>query len=262
MPVAETNNGHKINYEVHGNSDSEHIIIFSHGNGNCLADWHTLGYVDVLARDYRLVLYDALGYGKSDKPSQTAEYTPERRAEDVITVLDTLGIKKAHFFGASIGGSLGFVLTELYPDRFVSFIIGSAHPYGDTQPIGCNLFGPEFRELLAQEGIAGFVTAMEERYLGRRFHEGVRVNYLQNDPQALISANTPEWRDRSSTLSNITVPVLLFAGDQDPVSEYQAEIASHIPNCQVEILKDTDHAEAYWKGVELVAPLIARFLRH
>jgi len=251
------NKGFNINYKVYG--DADNTLIFSHGNGNCIKDWLTLGYVDKLAPHFRLVLMDALGYGESDKPLDAKQYTPERRAEDVIAVLDDLDIGQANFFGSSMGGSLGFVLADLYQERFLSFIIGSAHPYGSSQPVGCNLFGEEFRELLAMRGMRGFVKEMEEKYLGRRFHEGVRAQYLKNNPQAMIAANTPEWPDRSHCLRNITVPVLLFAGDQDPVSEYQATIAKQIPHSQVSILADTDHADSYWNSAK-IAPLIKKFI--
>lgn len=251
--------GFNIYCEVHGDSSSKQTLIFCHGNGNCVNDWKTLGYVAKLAPHFRLILVDALGYGMSDKPLDSAQYTSDRRAEDVVAVLDAFGVEKAHFFGSSIGGSVGFVLADLYPNRFFSFSIGCAHPYGSTQPVGCNLFGKEFQELLARDGIEGFVKEVEEKYLGRPFCEGVREQYLKNDAAAMIAANTPVWPDRSYCLEKISVPVLLFAGDKDPVSSHQYEIAGRIRDCEVHILPDTDHADTYWNSCK-TAPIVRDFL--
>jgi pimeloyl-ACP methyl ester carboxylesterase len=259
MSTVLTKEGFNLNYEVHGQAGKPAIIL-SHGNGNSLSDWKSLGYVEKLSPNFQLILMDALGYGDSDKPLDQNQYTPERRAADVISVLDHLHIPKAHFFGNSIGGSLGFVLADLYQDRFLSFIIASAHPYGSTQPIGSNLFGEDFRTCLNTEGMQGFVTDLESRFLGRPFDPRVRSRYLQNNPHSLAIANTPLWPDRSSSLKYIQVPVLLFAGELDPVHQYLSEIKSQIPNCRTEILANTDHCDAYWDSSK-AAPLIESFIK-
>lgn len=254
-----TNDNLQIYCEVH-NPTATQTIIFAHGNGNSVQDWHTLGFVEKLAPYFRLILIDAIGYGNSDKPTNPERYTPEKRAEDVIAVLDALDIDQAHFFGNSIGGSLGFVLANLYPKRFKSFIIGSAHPYGSSEPNGCNLFPKEFRDLMAQGGMQAFVNIVEKQFLKKPFRAGVRERYLQNNPQAMIAANTPEWPNRSTCLGHINVPVLLYAGALDPVAELQSKIKEKIhSNVEIVILPDTDHADAYWQS-EKTAPLIKRFI--
>lgn len=263
MPTAKNIHDFNLNYEIHGNPKGKHAIVFAHGNGNCLEDWKNLGFVSKLALalpNTCIIIMDALGYGKSDKPTHHKHYTPEERAKDVIAVLKHADISEATFFGNSIGGSLGFVLADLYPEYFNAFIIGSAHPYGNAEPIGCNLFDENFRNTMKEHGMKALVLDLEEKYLQRKFHDAVRPLFLQNDAAAIIAANTPTWPDRSDKLSRIAVPVLLFAGDKDPVSGFQAAIAEHIPDSMVTILKDTDHADAYW-GSDRVVPLIVRFIK-
>jgi pimeloyl-ACP methyl ester carboxylesterase len=258
-----TKQSFSINYETYGPSTAAVSIIFAHGNGNCVEDWYKLGYVDKLTAslpEVRLVFMDALGYGQSDKPTAPEDYTPERRAEDVICLLDHLKLDKTVFFGASIGGSLGFVLADLYPERFSAFIIGSAHPYGLSQPIGCNIFDATFRETIKTSGMLAFVTELETRFLKKPFDPAVRPQYIKNDADAIVAANTPDWPDRSAILSTIQVPTLLFAGADDPVSEFQATIASKISNAEVTILPQTDHCDAYWDSKKVVS-VIAEFIR-
>ncbi len=255
MTTAVTPQGFKLNYKVLGPADASETIIFAHGNGNCVKDWQGLGYVERFSK-YRVILMDALGYGESDKPHAKEHYTAERRAEDVITVLDNLSLNDpVHFFGASVGGSIGFVLADLYPERFKSFIISSAHPWGTSEPIGANLFTEEFRNIMLDRGMKGFVEEIEEKYLGCKFDARVRPNYLSNDPIALAAANDHEWKNRGGVLSKIAVPVLLIAGDQDPVAQFQEKIAQEIPNAEVVILNDTDHAGAYWHSAKVAEPV-------
>lgn len=244
--------------EVH-NPTASNTLILAHGNGNSVEDWHTLGFVEKLSCKYRLVLMDAIGYGNSSKPYDPARYSSEKRAEDLITVMDQLQITRAHFFGISIGGSLGFVLADLYPKRFLSFIIGSAHPYGSSEPIGCNLFPKEFCNIMIEKGMDAFVEIVEKEFLKRPFIKGVRERYLENDPRAIAAANAPTWPNRIECLTRIFVPVLLYAGELDPVSKFQHPIASQIKKADVQILQNIDHADAYWQS-EKVAPIVNHFL--
>lgn len=114
-----------IHYEVVGNGKDD--IVFHHGNGNCIQDWHTLGFVDALKDDFKLILIDSRGYGKSSKPHDPQEYSLQSRADDTIAVLDQENIQQAHFLGASTGAAIGLLLAKFYPNRLRSYIF--ATPY-------------------------------------------------------------------------------------------------------------------------------------
>ena len=259
MPKITTPKGFKINYLVVGNLNTDQTVILSHGNGNCLDDWRALGYVEKLSPYFRLILMDALGYGESDKPIDPLQYTSVRRAEDLIAVLDALKIDKVHFFGNSIGGSVGFVLAHLYPKRFFSFMIGSAHPYGSKEPIGCNIYPKTFLDRFVKDGAVKFVECMEKDFVGESFPKEVKANFLRNNSAVIVAANTPKWPDYSSYLSDIVVPVMLFAGELDPVSRFLPDVASKIPDCIVNILKEKTHAQCYWDS-DLIVPIIRDFI--
>ena len=255
-------NGYSIHYEIAGNfkAPNERTIIFVNGNGNCIDDWRYLGYLKPLeAEGFRIILMDALGYGFSDKPIIPSEYSTERRAADVIALMDVLNIKECHFFGASIGGSLGFVLASLYPNRFLSFILGMAHAYGSTKEPS-NIFSAEIKKLLTELSMEQVVEHYEF-LLGRRFPVGVRENFINNNAKALIAANTITWPDYSSFLSQIKVPVLLYAGEleQQLLPSIKA-CCDQIPDCTFKIIPGKTHAEVYWDGQE-IAPLLIHFLK-
>ena len=124
MPYAVNGIVH-IYYEVEGEGTP---LVLGHGAGAEASFWSNYGYVDSLKQDYQLVLFDTRGHGKSDKPHEVSDYGLNC-ADDVIAILDTLGIQKAHYLGYSMGGWIGYKLALHYADRFFSFCIGGMSPY-------------------------------------------------------------------------------------------------------------------------------------
>ncbi len=106
-------------------------IIFLHFSGANLMMWQRV--VSYFQDRYRVVLMDLRGHGKSDAPE--GGYHMDVMAEDVITVLDQLGIEKAHIVGSSLGAEVGLSLAANHPDRVISLILDGAMnseygPYG------------------------------------------------------------------------------------------------------------------------------------
>lgn len=125
MPYAD-NQGVRIHYQVEGDGPP---LVLQHGFLQSIEDWHECDYVDALKRDYRLILVDARGHGASDKPHEPGAYPLENRVGDVVTVLDALAIQKAHFWGYSMGGWIGFGMAIFVPRRVDRIVIGGQHPY-------------------------------------------------------------------------------------------------------------------------------------
>jgi pimeloyl-ACP methyl ester carboxylesterase len=113
VPYA-NNAGIRIHYEVEGTGAA---LLLQHGFTQCLEDWFECGYVAALRPRYQLILVDARGHGGSDKPHDEASYTLDRQAADVTTVLDAVGVEKAHFWGYSMGGYIGFGMAKHAPER-------------------------------------------------------------------------------------------------------------------------------------------------
>jgi pimeloyl-ACP methyl ester carboxylesterase len=86
---------------------------------------------------------DARGHGESDKPHDPAAYALALRVGDVVAVLDSLAIEKAHYWGYSMGGWIGFGMAKYAPERLHSLVIGGAHPYERKLPPSSRLDGAE-----------------------------------------------------------------------------------------------------------------------
>lgn len=147
-----------------------------------MESWYDYGYVSALKNDYRLVLLDSRGHGASDKPHRLEAYELKKRVDDVVAVLDDLGIAQAHFFGYSMGGWIGFGVARYAPERFRSLIIGGQHPYTQNMNWLRQLvrYGVENRPELS-------VAIWEENFFGTLSSE-IRERMIAYDYEALLAA--------------------------------------------------------------------------
>lgn len=124
MPFFE-NEGVKIHYEVEGNGPD---LIMIHGfAANIEINWRLTNWIKALKESNRLILVDCRGDGKSDKPTDPAQYG-KKMMEDMVKLMDHLSIEKANFFGYSMGGSITFGLLLHEPNRVKSVILGGFIP--------------------------------------------------------------------------------------------------------------------------------------
>jgi pimeloyl-ACP methyl ester carboxylesterase len=244
MPYAH-NDGVAIHYRTEGEGTP---LVLQHGLTQSLEDWAEFGYAQELRHTYRLILIDARGHGGSDKPHDPDAYDLALLAGDVVSVLDDLGIRQAHYFGYSLGGWIGFGLARYAPERFLSLILGGAHAYAeDMQP---------FRDIMPRD-LQAFMASMERIY-GPFLSPALRERLQQNDLQALsiLPQDRPSMAD---ILPSIAVPCLLFAGEADPRFENARQCARSIPNATFFSLPGRDHAGTFPARGE-VLPHIKEFL--
>jgi len=247
MPYA-NNNGVKIYYEVEGEGPP---LLMHHGSGTLLESWRDLGYVKALENDYCLVLMDARGHGKSDKPHNPEAYTMEQRVGDVVAVLDHTGVDRTHFFGYSYGGRVGFELAKLAPQRVRSMIIGGfgARTWKtDAKMIQFWESGPK-----ALEGLVAAIIQLGP------ISPGLKAGLLANDPQAILALLRFPWPDLEGDLSRMIIPFLIFAGEADDLFPDAQAAAKHLPDVTFVSFPGLDHLQAAFRS-DLVLPHIKKFL--
>ena len=246
MPYA-NNNGINIYYEVEGEGPP---LVLHHGLTGFLESWRDLGYVDSLRNDYRLILMDARGHGKSDKPHEPEAYTMEHRVGDVTAVLDDLDISSAHFYGYSYGGRIGFELAKLAPERVRSLIIGGAGVRGMNPD-----FAKEMIQLL-EAGPEAIVAVFEQ---AGPISADMKARLLANDCEALIAISKSPWPDLEDDLPSMPMPFFLFAGESDPAFPTIEEASKRLPDVTYVPLPGLDHIQAASRS-DLVLPHIKEFL--
>jgi pimeloyl-ACP methyl ester carboxylesterase len=256
MPYA-TNpvDGTRIHYEVEGTGPS---LVLHVGFLGRLQDWYRFGVVDALRDDHTLILIDPRGQGASNKPHDVDSYLIERFVEDVIAVLDSLHVDRAHFFGYSMGAQIGFAAGVFNPDRFSSLILGGCHPYFDQPATVVMPTVQEEADVLLQ-GMDEFVERVEQTY-GKLAPER-RVEWLENDNRAL-AANTlamERYPDISESIQHVSLPTLLYCGTADDTFAGVQKAGQAMPNATVVALENMNHAQAFRESAHIL-PHVRSFL--
>ena len=92
------------------------------------SDWWPDEFIERLSQDYRVILIDNRGAGRTDAPDM--EYSIPMMARDTVSLMGALGIDKAHVMGISMGGMIAQEIALLFPDAV------------DKLALGCTNCGP------------------------------------------------------------------------------------------------------------------------
>ena len=237
-----------IYYEVEGKGPP---LVMLHGLLSSLEDYKETGFVDALKDDFQIILMDLRGHGKSDKPHNPEKYAIENIVGDVTTVMDSLGIETASFFGYSYGGGIAFELVRYAPERVKALVVGGSGPKKPS---------PEF-----YEGLLKSVETMMDG-LASRLEQGSVISpgdarFLANDLEA-IGAMCQAVGSSPSLMEDVPgmdIPVLLFAGEMDTGFPDVREASELLPDVTFIPLPGLDHMQAGSRP-ELVVPHIKKFL--
>ena len=216
-----TVNGVTLHYEVAGEGKP---VVLVHGNGE---DHHLfdVGIGQLVAAGYKVYAPDSRGHGLNEPLS---EYHYADMAEDMYQFIQKLKIWKPAFYGFSDGGIIGLMLAIRHPDCLSALAIS-----------GTNL-SPE-----------GLIPSFVEEYTAMN----------QKKPDPLITLMLTEPHIDPETLKDISIPVLVTAGENDLILQSETEkIAGLIPNADLQILKGHDHG-SYVAGSGMIGELLIRFLK-
>ncbi len=254
MPDA-TNHGLRIHHEVEGGGPP---LVLLHGLTGSGERWRDTGYVDGLKDRFQLVLIDAPGHGRSDKPHDPAAYGRLRQAANVVAVLDDLGIDAAHVWGHSMGGDVALTLGRRYPERINALVITGYSPFAAE--------GEEKAEMAAwaadlRGGMAGFVSGYEQRH--GALPDDARRRWLENDSEALAAcvATMISESDGSQVtdLPEIAAPVMFLVGSEEPFVDLARQAAALLPKGVFVPLPGLDHVQTFFRS-DILLPHVEQFL--
>nr|WP_315182302.1 3-oxoadipate enol-lactonase [uncultured Albidiferax sp.] len=195
-------------------------LILSNSLGTTLEMWDP--QVAAFSEHYRVIRYDTRGHGGS--PITPGPYSFADLGQDVLAVLDALGIERAAFCGISMGGHTGLWLGVHAGARFNAIVVcNSAAKIGTPQ-------GWNERAAMVREGGQASMQVLAESSPGRWFS----AEFANAQPatvqraQAWIAGIAPQGyaaccealavSDLRNDLHRITTPTLLLAGVSDPVT--------------------------------------------
>lgn len=228
-----TSNDAEINYQTFG--DANHpAIVFSNSLGTKYSMWQP--QIDALQDDFFIICYDTRGHGASSAPQ--GPYTIDHLGQDVINLLDHLNVKKANFCGISMGGLTGQWLAIHKPEYFNHVVVCNT-----AAKIGQEQAWNDRAKLVREQGLQPIAATAASRWFTESFIQSQAqiVQSLSNDLAASSADGYASCcealakADLGEALKNITVPVLVIAGQQDPVTTVAdgQYIVDRVPNSQL-----------------------------
>jgi 3-oxoadipate enol-lactonase len=243
MPIIQAN-GIELYYELHGPEDAE-VLVLSNGVLMSTASWGL--QVPVLAKHYRLLVYDCRGMWKSDHP--IGPYTMELHADDLAALLDALNIHIAHIAGISYGAELSMAFALKYPHRVLTLFLASAVSESDAVLRGfieswsAAARSRDPRRLYEVSYMLNFSAAYIEA--NRASLEAAAARYSMLDMEAVLELLSCFDRlDLTTELHRITAPTLVLVGENDILKprKYSEHITDEIPGAEMVVVRGAGHA--------------------
>ena len=217
----------QINYELSGKKGAPAVVL-SHSLSSSLLMWNP--QMEALSPHFQVLRYDTRGHGGSDAAS--GSYTLELLAEDVIGLLDALGMDRVHFVGLSMGGMIGQCLALSHPHRLKSLALcdtASVVP-AETQPVW-----QERLEKARQKGMGALVEETLERWFTPAFLRQnppmvklIREQILATPVAGYLGcAEAIRRLNYLDRISEIKTPTLIIVGEEDPGMPVSAAEAMH-----------------------------------
>jgi 3-oxoadipate enol-lactonase len=217
MPYAAIDAGVRLYYELTGPEDGPVILQFGGG----LFGRHNFGLVnDGFRERFRLLSFDARGYGASDHPRE--RYTIDGWADDGAGLLDAVGLDSVFVHGTSMGGMIAIAFVARHPGRTIAGCADVAFAKPDLYRRTVFRVWRRMAETMPWDDFSDHVTtqAVGARFMespeGERIFELVREIVALNDPYTVRQACLAmEEMDLSPLVSQIARPLLMTNGTHD-----------------------------------------------
>ncbi|MEE4418978.1 alpha/beta fold hydrolase [Streptomyces bugieae] len=238
------------NVTVTGNPQGPTVVL-AHGFGCDQNMWRLT--VPALAEDYRVVLFDYVGSGRSDPAafSEDRYATLDGYAHDAVEVCDALDLRGAVFVGHSVSAMIGVLAAGLAPERIGALVMVAPSPrYIDDDGYRGGFSAPDIDELLAslESNYLGWSAAMAPVIMGNadrpELGEELKNSFCATDPDmARVFARTTFLSDSRNDLKSVRVPTLVLECTQDVIAprEVGAFVHQAIPGSELVTLEATGH---------------------
>ena len=216
-------NGTELNYEVHGKEGAPWLVL-SHSLACSTRMWDP--QIEAFKGTHRILAYDMRGHGASAAPK--GPYSLDMLADDVLSLLDFLQVKKSIFCGLSIGGMIGQTLALKAPQRFERMVFADTT---HTQPPEALKQWEERIQIAQTKGMAGLADSTMERWFTAPYRE-------KNPPELQKIRKLVETTPR---LKEIRMPVLAITGESDGAAGGTRYIGENIPGAKFVSLAQASH---------------------
>ncbi|MBM7439373.1 alpha/beta fold hydrolase [Streptomyces sp. HB132] len=238
------------NITVAGRVDGP-VLLLAHGFGCDQNMWRLV--LPVLAENYRVVLFDYVGSGRSAPAAWDEErYSSlEGYALDVLEVCEELDLRDVTFVGHSVSAMVGVLAAAQAPSRFSRLVMVAPSPrYIDEEGYRGGFSAEDIDELLEslESNYLGWSAAMAPVIMGNadrpELGQELTTSFCATDPDmARVFARTTFLSDSRADLKTLSVPTLVLECRQDVIAprEVGAYVHAAIPGSRLVTLEATGH---------------------
>lgn len=112
-----------LHYKIYSQQHKEWVVLV-HGAGGSSTIWYK--QVRAYRKQFNVLVVDLRGHGACEIENSPTKYTLDLVSQDILEVLDSLNIEKAHFVGISLGTMLIRQIAESNPERFHTMVLAGA----------------------------------------------------------------------------------------------------------------------------------------
>jgi pimeloyl-ACP methyl ester carboxylesterase len=215
-------NGIRTNYLEAGPGDETVLLIHGSGPGvTSYANWRLV--IPSLAEHFHVIAPDMVGFGFSERP-EGVDYGLDTWADQVVGLMDTLGIQKAHLIGNSFGGGIALRVATKHPDRVGKLVLMGSMGVPFDIPAGLErVWGYEPSVENMREVLHTFVYNREriDDELARSRYEGSIQPGFQEAFSAMFPAPRQRWVEAMTVpdeeIKKLPHETLIVHGREDEV---------------------------------------------
>ncbi len=277
-----TVDGYTVKTYSFGNGDN--VVLCANGGPGLPCDYLRDSHSCLAEKGYRVVAWDQLGTGSSDRPTDPALWTIQRYVEETETVRKALGLGRVHFLGQSWGGWLGIEYALTYPDSLKTLILENTAANIPHLVSELN----RLREALGSETVAmmqrheamgtldhpeyqAAVTILNYRHVCRLDEWPAPVNRslddwnmgpyetMQGPNEFLYTGNMANW-NRIPDMHRIKVPCLITSGQHDELPPSCARLMREaLPDAELHVFPNSSHMP-FFEEPDSYYPVLLKFL--
>lgn len=213
-------------------------------------------WIPTVANKRRIHRLELRGCGQSDRPPEGHRFEAVEIFQDVMTVMDTLGLEKVHWVGESSSGLLGIAFAATHPERIKSLVLcNTPFKIPDALKPTYSLDQPCTADAVLRHGLVTWCRrTLHLRLDLDRASPELQEWYcrgLVNTPSYVAAAYSRcfEAVDVTPLLEKVSAPALLLSGDKSRIAwEQQDKLKRAMPNAEL------FRFEGYGHGVNVLAP--------
>jgi proline iminopeptidase len=273
-------------YEVvtYSFGDGDEVLFCLNGGPGLPCDYVRDAHSRLAEGRFRVVCFDQLGCGASDKPDDDSLWTLERYVEETEIVRKTLGLGKVHLLGQSWGTWLGTEYALTYPDAFKTLTLadGAAnipHLVSELERLRAAL-GPETVAMMQRheaEGTLdhpeykGAIDILNYRHVCRlqTWPEAVQASLgdwnmapykaIQGPNEFCYTGSIKDW-NRIPDLHRIKQPALILCGLHDELTPACSRLIHQaLPNSRIKVFPNSSHLP-FWEEPDAYFAELKSFL--